>query len=77
MIFTVKIGRLFVGTNRTPRPERGYGSGWREVVWAKKLIDAEKFDCASSAHLWAKTWLNHDDFVVTGVPVAAPGGAPA
>lgn len=74
MIFTVKVGRLFVGRNRTPRPIRD-NTGWRPVVWAKRLVDAEKFDCASSAHLWAKTWLAHDDFVVTPVPEVVSGGA--
>lgn len=72
MTFVVKIGRLFVGTNRHPRPPEGSDKGWREVVWAKKLIDAEKFSDASSATLWAKTWLDHDDFVVTAVGGAKP-----
>jgi hypothetical protein len=67
MIFAVKIGRLFVGTNRHPRPPEGTDKGWRELVWAKKLIDAEKFGDRSSATLWAKTWLAHDDFVVVRV----------
>lgn len=66
-VFVVKIGRLFVGSNRDPEPPEGTAKGWRPLVWAKKVIDAEKFNDPSSAHLWAKTWLEHDDFVVTSV----------
>lgn len=73
--FTVKVGRLFVAQNRELRPIGNANTGWREVVWAKKLADAEKFSDASSAHLWAKTWLAHDDFVVTAVPEVVSGGA--
>jgi hypothetical protein len=70
--YTVKIGRLYVGTNRAPRPPTGHNHGWRELVWAKQLIDAEKFSDRQSAHLWAKTWLAHDDFVVTAVSGEGP-----
>lgn len=71
--YVVKIGRLFVGHTRAPEAARNT-SGWRSVVWTKGLIDAEKFSSADEAKLWAKTWLLHDDFVVTGVPVVVPGG---
>jgi hypothetical protein len=66
--FTVKVGRLFVAHNREPRPPSNHNTGWREVVWAKKLEDAEKFADPSAANLWALTWLSHEDFVVTVVP---------
>lgn len=74
MTYAVMIGRLYVGTNREPRPIGNANTGWRPVVWAKKLIDAETFSDRSSAHLWASTWLEHDDFVVVSVGVEAPKG---
>lgn len=74
MAHVVMIGRLFVGTNRAPRPEDGQNRGWRPVVWAKKLIDAEKFSDRASAHLWASTWLEHDDFVVASIGAEEPKG---
>lgn len=73
--YTVKVGRLFVAQNREPRPPGNANTGWREVVWAKRLVDAEKFPDPSAATLWAKTWLAHDDFVVTAVPEVIRGGA--
>lgn len=73
MTHVVMIGRLYTATNREPRPPENYDKGWRPVVWAK-LIDAEKFSDRSSAHLWAKTWLEHDDFVVVSVGAEEPQG---
>lgn len=52
-VYVVKIGRLFVGHNRNPEAARN--TGWRSVVWAKGLIDAEKFSSADEAKLWAKS----------------------
>lgn len=74
-VFTVKVGRLFVAHNREPRPLSNANTGWREVVWAKKLEDAEKFADPSAANLWALTWLSHDDYVVTMAPEVVEGGA--
>lgn len=74
MTHVVMIGRLYTATNREPRPLGNRNTGWRPVVWAKRLIDAEKFSDRSSAHLWAKTWLEHDDFVVVSVGAEEPQG---
>lgn len=74
-IYVVKIGRLFVGQNRHPEPPEGTAKGWRPLVWAKKLIDAEKFDNRMSAHLWATTWLSHGDYVVEAIGSAGAGDA--